>query len=142
MAKRSWKDTYTGGFLKAADLPREGKRVKITSIDEEVVSKGERPKLIATLKGLDQRWVLNATNCELLEDITGSENPDDWCGPEVEIFNDRTVRGPNGEKGGIRVREAGKAAKKGAAKSKKAEEEDEQPFDADADLDELEEDED
>ena len=53
MAKRSWKDTYTGGFLKSKDLPKEGKRVRITDIDEEVISKGERPKLIATLKGLD-----------------------------------------------------------------------------------------
>jgi hypothetical protein len=99
----SWRDTY-GSYLKAVDLPKGGKRVKIVSVDEEVLREGERPKLVARLKGLSKGWVLNATNCELLEEITGSENPDEWCNKTVELFNDRTVRGPNGEKGGIRVR--------------------------------------
>ena len=84
---------------------------------------------------------MNATNCELLEDITGSDNPDDWSGPVIELFNDHTVRGPNGEKGGIRVRPAGKAeAKKSSPKTKEKEaEEDDEPFkdDEDADLNAL-----
>ena len=104
--RRSWKDTYSKGFLKAADLSEDGRRVRITAITEETFRPGERPKLIAELKGLPQRWALNATNCELLEGITGSDDPEDWCGRIVELFNDDTVTGPNGEQGGIRVRAA------------------------------------
>ena len=57
MGNRSWKDTYSGGFLKAADLPREGKRVKIQDIEEKVIRKGDPPKLVAELKNLDKPWV-------------------------------------------------------------------------------------
>ena len=100
----SWRDTYGGNYLKAVDLPAKGKRVKLAAINEEVLRHGERPKLVAEIPKLDKRWVLNATNCELLEQITGSDEPDDWDGRTVELFNDATVRGPNGEKGGIRCR--------------------------------------
>ncbi len=65
-----------------------GQRVKIESIEEEVIRKDERPKLVAKLRGIEQRWVLNATNCELLEDLLGSDEPDDWVGPPFELFND------------------------------------------------------
>ena len=126
MSKRSWKDTYSGGFLKAADLPRNGKRTKLGDITEEVIRKGESEKLIADISGFDgKRWVLNTTNCELLEEILGSDDPDNWVGGTIELFNDRTVRGPNGEKGGIRCRAASKGKRS-------------KPADEDADLDDFE----
>ena len=100
----NWRDIYGGNYLKATDLPAKGKRVKLAAINEEVLRNVERPKLVAEIPKLDKRWVLNATNCELLEQITGSDEPDDWEGRTVELFNDATVRGPNGEKGGVRCR--------------------------------------
>jgi hypothetical protein len=133
MMPNSWRNTYSN-YLKAADLPQEGKRVRIVSIQEQNLREKEPPKLVAELKGL-KPWVLNVTNCELLEEITGSENPDDWVDETVELFNDRTVRGPNGEKGGIRVRAAGK---KGSRPRKLKE--NEAPFDDDEDLDDLDDD--
>lgn len=126
----SWRDVYGGNFLKAADL-KKPKGVTISSIEEEVLRKGEKPKLVASLEELDERWVLNTTNCELLEEITGTDDEEDWEGTVVELFNDKTVRGPNGEKGGIRCRKA--AAKKMGRKAKPADEDVEDP---DADLDE------
>ncbi len=131
MSKSTWKDTYAAGFLKAADLARAGKKVKIEEITEEVIRNGERPKLVAALKGGD-RWVLNATNCELLEEILSSEDPNDWEGKTVELFNDRSVRGPNGEKGGVRVRES--SSGKAESRRKPAEP------DEDDDLDDLDDD--
>jgi hypothetical protein len=128
---RSWKDTYAAGFLKSADLPREGRKVKIEEITEEVICKGERPKLIAALKS-GERWILNQTNCELLEDLLGSADPDDWERRTVELYNDVTVRGPNGEKGGIRVRES--SGGKAESRPKPAEHEE------DDDLDDLDDD--
>ena len=126
----SWRDSYPGNFLKAADLPKQGRRVKIGAIDEEILNADEHPKLVAELRGVDQRWVLNVTNCETLEEILGSDEPDDWLGRTVELFNDRAVRGPNGEKGGIRVREAADSKKDGKKARRQP-----HPVDDDEDLD-------
>lgn len=129
MSKKSWRDTYSGGYLKSGDLPREGQRVKLLSIEEKIIRNGEKPKLVADLKGQDQQWVLNATNCELLSEILGSDDPDEWCGTTIELFNDHSVRGPNGEKGGIRVREASSPSKKRAKRTKDEEADDDEDLD-------------
>ena len=119
----SWREFYSGGFLKAADLPSKGRTVKIKDIAEQVIRKGEDPKLVAALKGGD-RWVLNATNCELLEEILSSADPHDWGGKTVELYNDRSVRGPNGEKGGIRVRESSASTSESRRKAAESDEDD------------------
>jgi len=121
-----WRDTYGGNFLKASDLPKP-KKVKLGDISEEVIAKGERPKLIVDLPSMGKRWPLNTSNCELLEEITGSDEPDDWEGWPVVVFNDTTVRGPNGEKGGVRCRAA----------TKKKQPDPEPEVDDDDDLDEM-----
>ena len=54
-------------------VPREGLQVRTVTVEERVLRDGDRPKLVAELKGSDQAWVLNTTNCELLEELTGSE---------------------------------------------------------------------
>ena len=100
--KKNWRSTYSGNYLKAADLPRGGKRFRIEEITEKVLREGENPKLVAQLKG-GKSWVLNATNCELLEETLATDDPDEWAGKTVTLFKDATVRGPNGEKGGVRV---------------------------------------
>lgn len=114
MAK-TWRDTYSGGFLKSVDVPLEGRTVRIDAVDEEIVSEGEKPKLIATLHD-GGRWVLNATVCLALEAILATPDPDRWVGQRVVIYRDPSVRGPSGQVvGGIRVRAAAKAAARPAA---------------------------
>ena len=103
MASKSWRDTYGGGFLKASDLSATGKEVQILDVVEKIIRNGESPKLVAELRG-EKPWVVNATNCESLEEISGSEDPGDWKRLKVRLVNDKSVRGPNGEVGGIRVR--------------------------------------
>jgi hypothetical protein len=125
--KKGWRSVY-GSFLKATDLPKEGQKFVISGVEEKVIGQDKKAKLVATLKGLDKGWVLNTVNCEALEEISGSDDPDDWSGQAVTLFNDRSVRGPNGEKGGIRIK----------AKSKKAADDDDD--DVDADLEELDDD--
>ncbi len=134
MAKRNWRENY-GSYLKAADLPAEGLPVQIVAVDAARVGQDEREKLVAKLKG-QKAWVLNATCCEILENIFGSEDPDDWVGLRIELFNDKSVRGPNGERGGIRCRPI--ALGKGKVKSKTMPVE---PEVDDSDLDDVEDDE-
>lgn len=107
---RSWRDTYAAGFLKAADIPLEGRTVRLDAVTEETIVDGERPKLVATLHD-GGRWVLNSTCCQALEAILGTPDPDAWVKSKVVIYRDPTVRGPSGQVvGGIRVRAAAKPA--------------------------------
>lgn len=128
MRNQSWHNYFSNGFLKAADVPATGKQVEIVATAVGEVS-GDQ-KLIAQLDG-EKSWVLNRTNCERLEKIFGSDEPDAWVG-KVELYNDRSVRGPNGERGGIRVRPAKKR------RNRPASEDEEGPFGMDSDLDDLE----
>ena len=107
---RSWQDTYGGGLLKSADVPLQGRTVRIEAIEEETLREGERPKLVVTLHD-GGRWVLNSTVCASLEVILGTADPDAWVGGKVVIYRDPSVRGPSGQVvGGIRVRAAAKPA--------------------------------
>jgi hypothetical protein len=110
MPTDNWRDLYSSGYLKAADLPPDGLVVAITGIVEKEFD-GTR-KLVAQVDN-DKGWVLNFTNCELLAEIFGSDASDEWRG-KVRLVNDMTVRGPSGERGGIRVRKLKKKRKKTA----------------------------
>lgn len=48
--------------------------------------------------------ILNLTNAEMIEHLTGTDDCDSWRGKKVEFFNDPTVRFGN-SKGGLRVRQ-------------------------------------
>ncbi len=53
MIKRSWRDTYSGGYLKAADLPRKGSVSRSSRSTSESFAKARKPKLVAELKELE-----------------------------------------------------------------------------------------
>jgi hypothetical protein len=53
---------------------------------------------------LDKPLVLNSTNGQLIEAITGSGEFDDWIGAKVVLWNDKTVGFAGKITGGIRVR--------------------------------------
>jgi hypothetical protein len=45
------------------------------------------------------------TNCETLESLSGTSNPDRWVGLRIEIYVDPESRYPSGKKGpAIRIR--------------------------------------
>lgn len=92
-------------FLKAADLPQPV-TVRIEECGVEDV--GDREKVVLRFAGLpdeiaDRGLVLNKINGEILAASFGSET-DAWVGRTVAVFNDPSVRGPGGIRGGLRVR--------------------------------------
>lgn len=75
-------DVYPSKFLKAADL--EGPtRSQITSVGTEVFGDKKEIKLVATVAGQSKPMVLNVTSARFLEELTGSDDSDDWTGQDV-----------------------------------------------------------
>jgi hypothetical protein len=61
--------------------------------------------LIAYFIGEEMGLVLNQTNQDMLEFISGSGYPDDWIGLTVEVYCEHGVRSPSGgTTAGIRLR--------------------------------------
>ncbi len=61
-------------------------------------------KYVLYFNELEKPLVLNRTNGELISDITGSNDFDNWIGKKVVLWNDRTVSFAGKITGGIRVR--------------------------------------
>jgi len=74
--------------------------------DTNVAMESQAPEMKWCLKfeEMDKPLVLNNTNGQLIEAITGSDNFDDWLGKKVVLFNDKTVMFAGKLTGGIRVR--------------------------------------
>lgn len=66
-------DTFSGRFLKAADLPTGHRRVTIESIEQEPVGWPAEDKLVAYFKELQKGLILNKTNSDVLKDTFGDD---------------------------------------------------------------------
>lgn len=81
--------------------------VTIKSYEEmNVAMESQAPEMKWTLRfeELDKPLVLNSTNGQLIEAITGSGEFNDWIGTKVVLWNDKTVGFAGKITGGIRVR--------------------------------------
>jgi hypothetical protein len=66
--------------------------------------KGEQ-RNFAHFAGKAKPLGLNVTNCETLEDLSGSPDPKDWVGMTIQLYVDPQCKYPAGKKGpGIRIR--------------------------------------
>jgi len=76
----------------------------ITQVD--VAQEGEPEELRWTMefKECEKPLVLNSTNGQLIAQITGSEESDDWIGAKVVLYDDPTISFRGKITGGIRVR--------------------------------------
>ena len=87
--------TAFGSFLKTEDLQGRPVRVLIEEVGVQDV-KGEHGverKLVAKFAGKDKGLILNQTNCELLEQIIGSDDYDQWAGNTVVLYPTTTKFG-------------------------------------------------
>jgi hypothetical protein len=83
------------------------KLVTILSWSQENVAKeGADPemKYVLNFNEIEKPMVLNTTNGQSIEDITGSDDLDDWAGKQIVLFNDPTIFFGGQRTGGIRVR--------------------------------------
>ena len=83
----SYKSAF-GSFLKTEDLQGRAVRVLIESVQTETVKNedGSEQKLVVHFAGKDKGFILNRTNCELLEGIIGSDDYDRWRGHTVVLY--------------------------------------------------------
>lgn len=81
-------DAFPSGFLKCEDL--KGKEVKLR-IRAVVVDKiGDDMKPIVDFIGTDKKLVLNKTNFNLIMEVTGKEDSDQWIGEYITLYPSRT----------------------------------------------------
>ena len=65
---------------------------------------------------LEKPLIMNSTNAELIKQITGSEETDDWVGHKIVLYKDDTVSFGGKLVGGIRVRAQKKTIEKPVSK--------------------------
>jgi hypothetical protein len=80
--------TAFGSFLKTEDLGGKPVRVVVEEVGLQDV-KGEHGierKLVAKFAGKDKGLILNLTNCESMEQITGEADYEQWAGHTVILY--------------------------------------------------------
>jgi hypothetical protein len=107
----SWTDVQTASSprLKTDDIPPNGVKVTIDSIwleNTALPGAPRRDKVVCKFIELQKPLVLNATNTDALQDLTGATTPADTVGRQLELWVDPTVTFDGKVTGGIRFRKA------------------------------------
>ena len=92
-------------WLKKEDVDAfsaETRRTVVESIKEELV--GDDLKPVVYFKGIEKGWPINMTGLEVLADLTGSQDTEDFGGANVELYVDPEVRYAGKRVGGIKLR--------------------------------------
>jgi hypothetical protein len=93
-------------YLKKEDLS-DPVDTELLLVKEEKVTppgKGTRTRLVAYFDGLSKGLVLNTANCEILAEITGTDDPNEWKDVVVQLYIDPDVKYGGKKTGGIRIR--------------------------------------
>lgn len=72
-------------------------------LNVEMENEPERKKWVLWFEELDKPLVLNMTNGQRIEYLTGSGEFDAWIGKKITLYNDKTVSFGGKLTGGIRV---------------------------------------
>ena len=86
------------------NLSAKGRRVTVDHVEAERVGEEKDLKIVTYFVTLDKGLVTNMTNGEILSEIAGSTNTDDWHGADVEIYVNPDVGFGGKRTGGIRLR--------------------------------------
>jgi hypothetical protein len=79
-------ELYGGNYLKAEDIKDRGDvTVQIDNVTIAELDEGKR-KAVLHFKGKDKTLALNVTNANMLEEISGSDETDDWIGKRITLF--------------------------------------------------------
>jgi hypothetical protein len=105
--KRSFR-AYVGDsqYLKKEDLS-DPIDTELLWVKEEKVTppgKGTKTRLVAQFDGLPKGLVLNTANCEILAEITGTDDPNEWKDVALQLYVDPDVKYGGKKTGGIRIR--------------------------------------
>lgn len=90
---RSSKDWFPSKYLKAEDLGTNRPIVTIARVDLELVGKGkdatDKP-VVYFAEPKVKPAVLNKVNSEMIEEIAGTDDPDEWPGVRVQLYATKT----------------------------------------------------
>ena len=75
---------FPSKWIKAADLG--GKRVLLRMAAVDVEKVGEKKLPVLYFQGTEKGLVLNATNANMIAEITGTNDTDDWRGHQIVLF--------------------------------------------------------
>lgn len=79
-------EAFPSKWLKAADLQGRNRILEISRVEMEEIMDGQEPKPVCYFKGAQKGLVLNKTNAEEIQDITGQSDMDDWRGHSIELY--------------------------------------------------------
>lgn len=83
-------DTYfKSGFLKVDDLDGKPHKLTIKEIGEFSPDEGN-PKPTLKFEETEKEFGLNKTNCNILADLIGSRDMDDWVGHRIKLYPTKT----------------------------------------------------
>lgn len=94
-------------WLKKEDVAGFDEEQRLTTIEavlEEQV--GDDIKPVIYFKGIEKGWVANMTGLEVLAEMSGSQDTEDFIGLRIEIYVDPDVRYGGKRVGGIKLRPA------------------------------------
>ena len=106
MGKSYKKFVGNAKYLKKEDIPSPV-NTSILSIKEEEVTtpgKGTETRLVLYFDGLKKGLVLNQANADALEEITGTDDTDEWADTPVQLWVNPDVTYGGKRIGGIRIR--------------------------------------
>lgn len=75
---------FPSEYLKAADLQNKRLAVTIDSVEIQKIGEDQRP--VVRFVGKDKGLVLNKTNANMIIEITGSEETEDWHGHRIVLY--------------------------------------------------------
>lgn len=76
---------FPSNYLKAADL--QGRRALVTISHVKMEDIGDDHKPVLYFAGKEKGMVLNRTNANMIAEITGIEETDQWNGKSVVLFS-------------------------------------------------------
>lgn len=105
--KRSFR-SYVGDaqYLKKEDLSEPVDAELLFVKEENVTAPGKNTKtrLVAYFNGQSKGLILNTANCEILAQITGTDDPNGWEDVALQLYVNPDVKYGGKKIGGIRIR--------------------------------------
>ena len=103
---KSYRAYGDGAYLTKADVtpPWTG---TINSVEERLVAapgQQAKPKLVLFFNGTKKGLILNRSNGDVLFELTGTDDAEEWIGETVELFVDPSVTYAGKRVGGVRLR--------------------------------------
>jgi hypothetical protein len=103
---KSYKAYSDGQYLKKEDVNPPQVWTITNAKEQTVTTPGKEPKdkVVLFFDGTKKGLVLNIANGDVLYDMTGHEDPEEWIGTRVELYCDDSVAYAGKKVGGVRVR--------------------------------------